>query len=185
MLALLKILIKRIQVVGLLICVLILNACSDREKNSSLIFEELNESLERSNKIFEGQIKSSILGIESLTKNPVTFEIGERILKRAETVNSSYSQTIFFVDSLIKLLKSKNYTEEKEIVKKVFQKDNNANILYEKLFKPGREVFKVDEIIKKEFENYEPISNVKFRNSFKDFKKFEQIFSSIKVYQKQ
>jgi hypothetical protein len=52
------------------ILLLAVNACNHTDKNSSLIFEELNESLERSNKTLEGDIAFTIMRLADLTKAP-------------------------------------------------------------------------------------------------------------------
>ena len=88
MLPILNTLIKRIWIVGVLVCVMFLNACKESDKNSSLIFEELNESLERSNESIEQNISTSMRYLQQLTEKPESSEKGIILLSKAKKVKS-------------------------------------------------------------------------------------------------
>ncbi len=87
--------VKRMLVVALIV----LTGCRDSDKNSSLIFEELNESLERSNKTLEGSISYAIIGLEDLAKMPEMSEKGAFLLTKGQTIKSYSSQLADFIDS--------------------------------------------------------------------------------------
>ena len=87
--------VKRIFVVALVLLI----GCRDSDKNSSLIFEELNESLERSNKNLELSTIEAINSFESKKKDAVTSEKANVWFSRAYPVVENSNKIIDFVDS--------------------------------------------------------------------------------------
>ena len=171
MLPFLNTLIKRTWMVVLLISVMLLNACKDSDKNSSLIFEELNESLERSNETLEQNIAVSIRYLEQLTKMPETAEKSFTLLNKAKIIQSSSLSVIVFIDSLNTQIKNSlsvdsqiKYTNN--FVTELFIKQNRGNELYRKLINCKDKILSVDERIKKEFENKLPTTNKKFNEIY-------------------
>jgi GldM N-terminal domain len=164
MLALLKILIKRIQVAGLLIAVLFLNACSDGDKNSSLIFEELNESLERSNKAIDAITMASFKSLEEKTKKVESAERASVWIIKADTINLKANTIIEFIEQL----KSVSNKGNSEMWK------SNQNKLYSKLKNFRKEILSIDSEINSEFEKKIPVFNTDFKEKFKDEYEFEQ-----------
>ena len=87
--------VKRILVIALLALI----GCKDSDKNSSLIFEELNESLERSIKNLELSTIEAINSLESKKQEPVTAERANVWFSRAYSIVENSNKIIGFIDS--------------------------------------------------------------------------------------
>lgn len=85
---------------------LALSACSNNDKNSSLIFEELNESLERSNNSIR---RSTMKVFEDLTAKSKRPECGERASYWLEKANLIHEITYKSCDSIKAMTKINNY----------------------------------------------------------------------------
>ena len=131
--------VKRILVIALLA----LTGCKDSDKNSSLIFEELNESLERSNKNLELSTIEAINSIESKRQDVVTAEKANVWFSRAYPVVESSNKIIDFVDS----------TQQAVIKMNVEDREKYAENLDSMIRKYQQAVLTADSYERKEFSN--------------------------------
>ncbi|MES2848650.1 MAG: hypothetical protein V4685_06315 [Bacteroidota bacterium] len=88
---------KRILVVVLVV----LMGCKDSDKNSSLIFEELNESLEQSNKLIHNSSNDIFMDLENKAHKLTTAENAAKWFPVADTIYSKAEYLIRFIDSLV------------------------------------------------------------------------------------
>ena len=89
----------------LVIALLALIGCKDSDKNSSLIFEELNESLERSNKAIKLSTIRTLENLKQKIEEPSTAEKGELWMKKAMMILEASNSLDQFIDSLRKTIK--------------------------------------------------------------------------------
>ena len=127
----------------LVIALLALTGCKDSDKNSSLIFEELNESLERSNKNLELSTIEAINSIESKRQDVVTAEKANVWFSRAYPVVESSNKIIDFVDS----------TQQAVIKMNVEDREKYAENLDSMIRKYQQAVLTADSYERKEFSN--------------------------------
>lgn len=120
--------VKRIFVVALVV----LMGCKDSDKNSSLIFEALNESLERPNEVISDLTKAVLFDLEGKTR---ALETAEQALVWFSAADSIFSKSEYLV-SFLEGLKSNLKQNQIEIGPRT------SNELYKKLM-----IFK-DEISK-------------------------------------
>lgn len=149
MLALFNVPLKRMLVVALVLLI----GCRDSDKNSSLIFEALNESLERSNRNIEGNISITIMSLEDLSKEPASGEKMAAFLYRAQMIKSYCSGVITLIDSLKTKIKDKAESNEdtKPCLTEIFIRQNEGANLYRKLNDCRSKILSIDENIRKEF----------------------------------
>lgn len=124
--------VKRIFVVALVV----LMGCKDADKNSSLIFEDLNESLEQSNKLVAKSSGVILESLKSKVDDPASRGIAIKWLLLADSISSKSKYLIEFIDSLKSNLKqnkiqigqlTSNDLFKKLIVFKEFITDKNLN----------------------------------------------------------
>jgi len=137
MLALTNMLVKRMLVIALVL----LSACRDSDKNSSLIFEELNESLQRSNKIIDNSSAGIILNLKAKLNES---ETAEKAQVWAPVADSVYTKAKYLVD-FIRLLKSSLKQGEIEIGNRI-SKD-----LYTRLINFKEYILKKDALFKADY----------------------------------
>ena len=89
----------------LVIALLALIGCKDSDKNSSLIFEELNESLERSNKAIKLSTIRTLENLKQKIEEPSTAEKGGLWMKKAMMILEASNSLDQFIDSLRKTIK--------------------------------------------------------------------------------
>lgn len=111
--------VKRILVIALVA----ISSCKDPDKNSSLIFEELNESLERSNKIINISSKGILMSLREKIVEPETTEKATIWFPVADSVYSRSKELVDFIDALRSNLKQN----------KIDIGPNTSNNLYKKL----------------------------------------------------
>jgi GldM N-terminal domain len=162
MLPFLNTLIKRTWMVVLLMSVMVLNACKDSDKNSSLIFEELNESLERSNRAIEASSTTYLMALSGKQKRAETAERARIWGGLADSIHSKTKNLINFIDSLKLKVKNENFKINDESIGKLFTK-----------LKGHREfVLNQHERIKKEFEKIIIVANSDFNTRFSNKEDF-------------
>lgn len=93
--------VKRMFVVALVV----LMGCKDSDKNSSLIFEELNESLERSNEVIGDLTKAVLFDLEGKTRAPETAEQALVWFSAADSIYSKAEYLVSFLEGLKSNLK--------------------------------------------------------------------------------
>lgn len=126
--------VKRILVIALIA----LSSCKDSDKNSSLIFEELNESLERSNKNLKISTLEVINDLELKRREPATAAKAIVWGNRAYSVTDSSKNIIDFIDSTEQavLTMSKTgrdkYSEKLDSMLKKYQTSVLTSDLYER-----------------------------------------------------
>jgi hypothetical protein len=118
-----------------------LSSCNNSDKNSSLIFEELNESLERSNEAIDNSTNYILLSLESKSHETVTAERAVFWLSKADSIHANAKQLIEFINEL------KFYSKEKKI--DIGQR--NSNDLYKRLKVFNEFILNSDPYIKTEF----------------------------------
>lgn len=165
MLLILNTLIKRTWIVGLLIGVIFLNACKDSDKNSSLIFEELNESLERSNKAIKASSITYLMALSDKQKRAETAERARIWGGFADSIHSKTKNLISFIDSLKLKIKNENSKVN----------DENAGKLFTKLKGHREFVLNQHERIKKEFDKIVMVSDSGFDTRFSNKEDFVKI----------
>ncbi len=131
--------VKRMLIVSLVV----LLGCRDSDKNSSLIFKELNESLERSSKAIEYSTTVAVEELKSKTIMPETSEKATFWLAKANLVINVSSA---MVDSIEKLNKD-ILNHHNDVVNKKF------SMLYRTLNKYENSILNFDNDIKREFES--------------------------------
>jgi hypothetical protein len=148
----------------LVIVLVLLLGCKDSDKNSSLIFEELNESLERSNKAIDAIKMTYLNDLNSKSKQPQTFELAKRWMPKSDSVLSITKRVVDFIESLKTDLRGKSgymnvngktsiNDNSQKTVSSLFADGKQLNELSEKLKSFEVEILKVDSSIKAEFEN--------------------------------
>jgi hypothetical protein len=147
-----NVLVKKIPVVVMLIALMLLNGCKDSDKNSSLIFEELNESLERSNKTIE---VSTIIYLRSLSDKQKRAETAIVANKWGTIADSIHSKTVTVLNFIKKL---KTQIEENNSKVEI----GKCEKLYEDLKTYRQFVLNQNEEIKKQFDSITPIANYGF-----------------------
>lgn len=165
--------IKPIGLVVLLISLMFLNACEDSDKNSSLIFAELNESLKQSNESLKQDISVSMRYLAHLAEKPETAEKGAILLPKGKLVESYSLRVIHLIDSLTQVINKKiivnsfvNERKEKEIISDIFIDGKGGKNLYKSFINYRKDVLSIDERVKKELEEKMPIANNKFQSLF-------------------
>ena len=183
MLPFLNTLIKPIRIAAILIGVMVLNACKDSDKNSSLIFEELNESLERSNENLKQDISVSLRYLEQLTKKPESAEKGSILLSKAKMIESYSLSIVALIDSLSKAIEGKinansfvNESKEKNFISEIFIEEKNGEKLYKSIINYRKLILNVDERIKREFEKRRPVADKEFRALFQGDEQFTETY---------
>lgn len=127
----------------LLVALVVLLGCKDADKNSSLIFEELNESLERSNKNLELSTIEAINSIESKRRDVVTAEKANVWFGRAYPVVENSNKIIDFIDST-----------QQEVIKMTMEdRKKYAENLDSMIRKYQQAVLTADSYERKEFSN--------------------------------
>ncbi len=183
MLPILNALIKRTWIVGMLISLMVLNGCKDSDKNSSLIFEELSESLERSNENLKQDIAVSLRYLKQLTEKPETAEKGIFLLSKAKMIESYSLGIVALIDSLSKVIGGKinansfvNERREKNFISDIFIEEKNGEKLYKSIINYRKDILNVDERIKREFEEKISVADKKFKTLFQGDKEFTKTF---------
>jgi hypothetical protein len=77
-----------------------LSSCNNSDKNSSLIFEELNESLERSNKVIENSTRSLLYDLENKKRKGITAERAFVWYAKADSIKSRTDGLVKFIKQL-------------------------------------------------------------------------------------
>ena len=88
--------VKRILVVAWLA----LAGCRDSDKNSSLIFEELNESLENSNRTAKNLTNVCIRELEDYLNEGVVAYKAKYWLDKADTIRLLSDELVLFIDTI-------------------------------------------------------------------------------------
>jgi len=145
--------------------------CRDSDNHSSLIFEELNESLERSNKSIELSTVNTLNDLDIRKEKPGTAEKAIYWGSKAYSVKSKTTELVWFVDSLLLNLKESN-TELPE--EDVFN-------LYDKLKSYRHFALTVESGIGKEFNGKLPVFSNNFLASFANKSLFRDIYFKAKV----
>jgi len=176
-------LIKPVRIVVMLISVMVLNACKDSDKNSSLIFEELNESLERSNESLNQEISASLRYLQYLTEKPETAEKGAMLLPKAKLVESYSLKVTGLIDSLTRAINTKiitnsfvNERKEKNFISDIFIEGKGGLRLHKSFINYRKDILNIDERIKKELKEKMPIANNKFRSLFTRDEEFIKMY---------
>jgi hypothetical protein len=84
----------------LVVALVVLVGCRDSDKNSSLIFEELNESLERSNESIRMSTASVQEDLRQKAKKPETAESAAKWLQKADSIHKMSDSIIQFLYGL-------------------------------------------------------------------------------------
>jgi|GEM_PF-4791451 len=116
--ALFNVPVKRILVIALVMSI----GCRESDKNSSLIFEELNESLERSNKLVANSSSVILESLKSKVDDPATTEKAKIWLSTADSIYSTEKHLIGFIDSLKSNLKQNRIVVGKATSDDLFKK---------------------------------------------------------------
>jgi hypothetical protein len=118
------------------------SSCNNSDKNSSLIFEELNESLERSNKSIQGNTQTVFNDLGSKRNKPESAEKANFWFPKMDSVSNKSKSLIYMLDSLRDGMRIKNTQLSEETFDKVNAKlkDFKEYVLY------------CDPLIKLEFE---------------------------------
>ncbi len=180
-----NVLVKRIFVITLIA----LSSCKDSDKNSSLIFEELNESLERSNENLQQEANIKIKDLEAKADKPETTEKATLLLSKARYVHQKSSDLFEFIDSLRKALDEQiganSYVgdEGQRFVDKIFNKEKKASELYKRLIDSRVIFLNTDSNYKKEFERgLITVANYNFIKRYNDDKQFAKKLFANKTY---
>ena len=155
---------KRILSIGILVSLIFLNACKDSDKNDSLIFEELNESLENSNRIAENSVILQLNALKEKLRDQAFAIKAKYWYDKADTIHLLSKQIIVFLDSL----QSKN---KKTIDEKL---DKKLEVLFEKLKNYKIAVIKLDTVFSREFGRKGNIISTKFLGQFETGKEFAE-----------
>ena len=153
--------VKRILVIALLA----LTGCKDSDKNSSLIFEELNESLERSNKAVKYSTIDALEDLKAKLRVPETAEKTSFWFPKADFIYTKSKEIIDLIDSLKLEIKGED--------EKVLQQ--NSGKLYVKLKNFRESVLTCDPEIKKEFEKKISVFDEGFQARFKNENEFYSV----------
>jgi len=147
------------------VALVMLIGCRDSDKNSSLIFEELNESLERSNRNIEENISITIMSLEDISNEPASWEKAATLLTKAQMIKSYCTDAIALIDSLKARIMDKTKTNEdaKYLLEEIFIRRNEGANLYGKLNDCRRKILSVDENIRKEFTESLPLCDSTFK----------------------
>lgn len=98
-----------VPVKRMLIVLVVLMGCKDSDKNSSLIFEELNESLERSNRSIRYSTLEAIQVLKDKLKKPEMAEKGTYWLGKASLAATFTVKILDSIDNVsMKITKSEN-----------------------------------------------------------------------------
>ena len=152
----------------LVVVSVMLMGCRDSDKNSSLIFEALNESLERSSKNLEASVFMTITGLEDISNEPASGEKAASLLSKAQTIKSYSSEVLALIDSLKVKIKNKVEAngDAESFLTAIFVQQNEGSNLYKKLTDYREKVLGIDENIEKEFGKSLPIIDSIFKKSF-------------------
>ena len=138
--------VKRILVVALVA----LMGCRDSDKNSSLIFEELNESLERS--IYRIDISTSTIhrAFDDRLKKPVSAERAREFEPKLNFIRESADDLYEYLDDLKrKFVRFDN--ENIELTSN--EKSKTSDSLYSRMNSFEKRVVNVESPLQKQFEN--------------------------------
>lgn len=147
---------------------LALSACSNNDKNSSLIFEELNESLERSNKTLERDISYTMMRLKDLLKAPEASEKGAILLTTGQRIQSYSEVIVKMIDSLYARIKTDKNRNE--------QLTKETADLHLGLSTFHRDVLSVDASLQKEFEHSISTGDSSFCKRFPDREAFATFY---------
>jgi len=100
--------VKRMLVVALVLLI----GCRDGDKNSSLIFEELNESLERSNRVIENSTRTEFNDLKNKSNELAMAERAAIWIPKAKFIQEESQKTIDSLSELISKMNSKSDEEK-------------------------------------------------------------------------
>lgn len=158
MITLFSIPVKRMLVIVLVVLI----GCNDSDKNSSLIFEALNESLERSNEAIQNSTKIALQNLEDKSKTPAMAERGIIWLNKANYI-VEVSKAIN--DSIDEVNKRSSVNNEKDL-----------NRIHKLLEKFTESILNCDAMIKKEFQNKVDFLSKGFNTPSNRFEKKIQLY---------
>lgn len=171
--------IKRIVVIALIA----LSSCKDSDKNSSLIFEELNESLERS--IYRIDISTSTIhkAFDDRLKKPVSAERAREFEPKLNFIRGSADGLYEYInDFKSKLVNIKNDNTESTLI----DQSKASDSLYSRMNSFEQAVLNVDSPLQKQFDGkiFSVSKTFSFSDKRKDdfFKTYFENKRSIEVY---
>ena len=168
MFPILNALIKRTKLTGLLIAVIALQACSDSNKNSALIFEELNESLESSNRIAVELINRNRKELQNyLNKGAIAYR-AKYWLNKTDTISLLSEEVIEFISSMEKDSENKLDKSLEFKLRTLFKRLKNSN----------DSVINIDDRLKKRFLQKKDVIGKKYLLKYRNENEFaSNIFS--------
>jgi hypothetical protein len=133
------------------------SSCKVSDKNSSLIFEELNEGLERSNVAINASTRSVLESLRQKTAEPATMERAEIWLAKAMLIFEASNSMKRFTDSLIESIERYVLTNSypgKAAAAAAFEvlvNQKNGNRLFDSLNNYRKFLFEIDGNLEKVF----------------------------------
>lgn len=131
-------------------------SCNNSDENSSLIFDELSESLERSNLSIQSSTNNVLQELKQKTEEPSTKEKAELWLQKATVIVDESNSLKSLLDSLEKeingAVSANSYPAKAEAAAKEILVDQKCGArIFDRLKAYKVSVLKVDDGIKKEF----------------------------------
>ena len=135
---------------------IITTSCNNSDKNSSLIFDELSESLERSNLSIQSSTNKALQELKQKTEDPPTKEKAEKWLQKATDIVDASNSLKGFIDSLQKAIEanvgSNSYPAKAAAAAKEILLDQKCGArIFDGLKAYRFSVLKIDDRIDKEF----------------------------------
>jgi hypothetical protein len=174
--------VKRMFVVALVV----LMGCKDSDKNSSLIFEEINWSLENSNIRLMLATEVTIENLKSKAQSPASAEKAQLLLSNARFMQAIAGRVVSFIDSLkAELIKNRSGNEEdKTIINATIIEKGKAGDLYSMLLKSKTEFLNVDSSYSRELGlRIITVANESFVRMYQSAKSFEKAFFKNKAFE--
>ena len=161
MLTLFKVPIKK----NLVLAFVVLSGCKNADKNCSLILDELNESLENSNRTAKNLTNVCIRELEDYLNEGVVAYKAKYWLDKADTIRLLSDELVLFIDT-IKIRSEKKDDEN-------FRRE--LKLFFNKLRYYHSTVLNLEPKIKNEFESRKVIINKKYLSKFRNENEFAEL----------